>query len=277
MTEYLRSKVVTPTTLNAVFKRVAPFERKLKKDVSKFNENEIVDMYQVMNFKTVKTLQNYNNYLKSYTLYMQHCKGGKYNAYEHITKEMLQQCIDESVKANKYLSYDQFQDVKNDLLNYTDMAILECLWVGIAGKNLTDLTYLRKENINISNMTVTLKSGKVVKLYEELYNLLLKTFDETECVCYGSTIKVKPVMGAGALYKVRDNVYKDSDDVRFRWIYRKIMTIREYLDIPELSMKTLHGVGMLHKIKKRDTREWFSNKRIFTNGRRGTTYGTVWV
>lgn len=44
--EYLRSKVVAPTTINAVFKKIAPFERKFKKDVSEFNEREVLDMYQ---------------------------------------------------------------------------------------------------------------------------------------------------------------------------------------------------------------------------------------
>lgn len=29
--EYLRSKVVAPTTINAVFKKIVPFERKFKK------------------------------------------------------------------------------------------------------------------------------------------------------------------------------------------------------------------------------------------------------
>ena len=130
------------------------------------------------------------------------------------------------------------------------MTILECLWAGIGGKNLTDLNYLKQEDIDVNSKTITLKSGKIVKLYDELYELLEKAFQETEHVCYGATIKVKPVVGIGTLYKTRDNVYRDSDDVRFRWIYRKIMTIREYLDIPELSMKTLYGAGMLHKIKK---------------------------
>ena len=248
--EYLRSKVVAPTTINAVFKKIVPFERKFKKDVSEFNEREVLDMYQVMEFKTVKTLQNYNNYLKAYTLYKNYCENKTENIFKHITKEMLQQCISDSVRKNKYLSYEQFQDIKRELLNYTDMAILECLWAGIAGKNLTDLTYLRQENVDVNSETITLKSGKIVKLYDELYELLEKAFQETEYVCYGTTIKVKPVVGIGTLYKTRDNAYRDSDDVRFRWIYRKIMTIREYLDIPELSMKTLHGAGMLHKIKK---------------------------
>lgn len=72
--EYLRSKVVAPTTINVVFKKIAPFERKFKKDVSEFNEREVLDMYQVMEFKTVKTLQNYNNYLKAYTLYKNYCE-----------------------------------------------------------------------------------------------------------------------------------------------------------------------------------------------------------
>lgn len=39
--EYLRSKVVAPTTINVVFKKIAPFERKFKKEDVDVNSETI--------------------------------------------------------------------------------------------------------------------------------------------------------------------------------------------------------------------------------------------
>ena len=69
-------------------------------------------------------------------------------------------------------------------------------------------------------------------------------------MCYGEDIKVKRVEGKNQLYKVRDNAYKDTDSVRFRWVYRKIMIIRDYVGLPNMSMKSLQGAGMLHYIRE---------------------------
>lgn len=247
--EYLRSRIVALTSLNGMFNKVKQFELKLSKDVSEFSIDEIIDMYKQFDLKSVNTLQNYNNYLKAYCAFRKYKGYETQNPFENITKTILKDCINEETKQNKYMTYEQLQDIEDGLYNAVDAAILECLWAGIAGPNLTDLTYLTHNQINKNNMTIVLKSGKVISLYPRLLNLLTKAFAETECVCYGETMKVKPVTGVGELYKVRDNVYKDSDEIRFRWVYRKVMIIRQYFDIPTMSMKTIQGSGMLNAIK----------------------------
>jgi integrase len=247
--EYTRSRIVSITSLNAIFRKVTLFERNADKDISLFDEQSILEMYKSFDMKSVNTLQNYNNYLKSYCSFVAYKTGLSHNAFTNITKDMLKRCISETTRKNKYLTYDQLQDLENELLNYTEAAILECLWAGIAGKELADLTYLKRSQINMKNMTITFGDQRVYKIYDRLYYLLDKAFNETEYVCYGETMKVKPVVGHDCLYKVRDNAYKDGNDVRFRWVYRKIIIIRDYFDIPELSMKTIHGAGLLHKIK----------------------------
>lgn len=247
--EYTRSRIVSLTSLNALFRKISLYEKSTDKDISLFNSEDILNMYKAFDVKSVNTLQNYNNYLKAYCSFIRYKTGLEYNAFSSITKNMLKDCIDEETKKSKYLSYDKLQDLEDELLNYTEAAILECLWAGIAGKELADLTHLKRSQINMKNMTITFGDQRVYKIYDRLYYLLDKAFNETEYVCYGETMKVKPVVGHDCLYKVRDNAYKDGNDVRFRWVYRKIIIIRDYFDIPELSMKTIHGAGLLHKIK----------------------------
>ena len=225
-------------------------ERDVGKKITEFSQEEILNMYRKFNLTSVNTLQNYNNYLRAYCDFIIYKTNKGTNRFADINKEMLKTCIDEDMRKNKYITYEHLKDIEEDLLNYTDAAILECLWNGIAEKELTDLTYLERSQLDENNMEINLKSGRTIKMYPRLYKLLDGAFKETDLVRYGETTRVKKVNGYGKLYKVRDNAYKDSDSVRFRWVYRKIMIVRDYVGLPNMSMKTLQGSGMLHYIKQ---------------------------
>lgn len=248
--EYCRSRIVSETSLNGVLNKMQATERDVGKKITEFSQEEILNMYRKFNLTSVNTLQNYNNYLRAYCDFIIYKTNKGTNRFADINKEMLKTCIDEDMRKNKYITYEHLKDIEEDLLNYTDAAILECLWNGIAEKELTDLTYLERSQLDENNMEINLKSGRTIKMYPRLYKLLDGAFKETDLVCYGETTRVKKVNGYGKLYKVRDNAYKDSDSVRFRWVYRKIMIVRDYVGLPNMSMKTLQGSGMLHYIKQ---------------------------
>ena len=91
-------------------------------------------------------------------------------------------CIDEDVKKNKYITYEQLYEIQTQLLNYTDSAILECLWNGISGKELHDLTHLEREQVSASKMEITFEDGKVIKIYPGLCELLDKAFNNVSDV-----------------------------------------------------------------------------------------------
>lgn len=130
----MKSRIVSETFLNGAFKKVGEFEELNSKDVSDFSESELLDIYKALNCRSVNTLQNYNNYLKSYCVYVAQQTGKEITLFENINKQVLKECISEDVKRNKYITYKQLCNIEMELLNYTDMAIMECLWLGIAGK-----------------------------------------------------------------------------------------------------------------------------------------------
>lgn len=248
--EYCRSRIVSETSLNSVLNKAQAEERIKKMEIVDFTQQDIIELYRKFNLTSVNTLQNYNNYLKSYCDFVIYKTNKGTNHFNDIGKEILKTCIDEETKKNKYITYAQLQEIQAEMLNYTDSAILECLWNGISGKELHDLTYLERGQVNKDKMIITFGDGRVINIYPRLYELLDKAFDEIDMVCYGKTMLVKRVDGFGRLYKARDNAYKDSDSVRFRWVYRKIMIIRDYVGLPNMSMKTLQGSGMLHYIEE---------------------------
>ena len=163
--EYCRSRIVSETSLNGALNKVQLIEKKKKKEVIDFSEKEILMMYKKFNLTSVNTLQNYNNYLKAYCEFVIYKTNNGTNHFANIGKEVLKTCIDEDVKKNKYITYEQLYEIQTQLLNYTDSAILECLWNGISGKELHDLTHLEREQVSVSKMEITFEDGKVIKIY----------------------------------------------------------------------------------------------------------------
>lgn len=248
--EFSRSRVVSETSLNSLLNKVERIEENQHKNIFDFSQTEILDMYKGFNLTSVNTLQNYNNYLKAYCDFAIYKTKQIDNNFATINKDMLKTCINEDVRRNKYIDYEQLQEIETEVLNATDAAILECLWHGISGKELVDLTHLTRSQVHKDTMKIVFDDGRVLNIYPRLYELLDKAFDEEEYMCYGEVVTTKRLKGKGQLYKVRDNAHKDSNSVRFRWVYRKIMIIRDYVGLPNMSMKTLQGSGMLYYIKQ---------------------------
>lgn len=238
--EYLRSKVVAETSLYAVFKKTEPFEIKLNKDTSKFTREEILDMFAQFKAKSVNSLLNYAIILKHYSRWM--C--GE-NEYESIVKADVVDLIDKS--GNILLSREEIDDIEVQLLNWSDKAIVELLWEGVSGQSMNDIYSVTEECIRGDKLYV---NGKEFLMTNRLKELLPKAFAETETMSYGRTMRISQVIGKGRIYKERTNTRGvDSDDVHFRYFYRKIQIFRDYLDIPGLTMKNIQSSGLWYYLQ----------------------------
>ena len=250
--DYMRSRIVAPTSLSGLFNKTALFEQELNQDCSQFTKEEVLKMYKQFGAKSVNVLVNYNVYLKSYTAYMIYNKLiNSENVYENINKDDVKKCIDPEIFKQIYISREQLDDIENELLNYSDKAIVEALWHGISGKSMRDLTSLNESMFMDDKRSLCFPDGKIIQISEKLSEYLQKAFKETEYMCYGSTLRIERLVGEGSLYKERSNAHAgDSDDVRFRWVYRRIQNYRKHLDIPILTMKTLQASGLLHELQQ---------------------------
>ena len=249
--DYKRSRVVNETSLTGMFNKIYKYEIQNKKDCNNFAIEEILAMYRCFKAKSVHVLENYNVYLKSYAAFCMHYGFGMENNYANISKAMLQECLDENIIKQKFLTREQFDEVEDELYNYTDKALLELLWEGISGKSMEDIVSLKRSMISEDKQYICFEDGRKVKLSAKLYNYLDKAFAEKEYMCYGVTVRVKQLIGDDCLYKEMDNAYTvDSDDKFFRWVYRRIQTYRKHVGLPLLTMKTIAASGLLYKIKQ---------------------------
>lgn len=248
--DYLRSRVIQKTTLYGLFRKVELYERQLDKDVSLFTKQEAIFMYKSLRSRSVYTLLNNNSILKSYCAWLKYHHGLSVEiVYESITIEDLKLCVDQN--ASKLLSRDEVTDIENELLNYTDSAIIECLFQGIAGPSMRDITDLNVNMLDKDNRCLIFPDGRIFDITDRLCELLEKAFQEDTYICYGETLRVKKLTGRGKLFKERDNVHAaDSDDRRFRAVYRKIQVVRDYVGIKELTMKCIAASGMAFYLRQ---------------------------
>lgn len=248
--DYMRSRVVARTSLYSLFRKTEPFEEENKKDCSKFNDQEILKMYRDFMAKSVYVLLNYNTILKAYCAWKHYYHKEKTTeSYENITIELLKPCIPPN--SMKFLSREEITEIEEQLYNWTDKAIVECLWEGISGQSMNDLVGINKFMVNSEEKSIYFSDGRVVRLTDRLYDFLIKAFEETEYMCYGETLRVKKLIGIGRLYKERDNAHAtDSDDRNFRWVYRKIQNFRDHVGISGLTMKNIHISGMYYYLLK---------------------------
>ena len=257
--DYMRSRIVQQTSLYGLFRKIESYERKLNKDVCVFTKAELlkelgkkdeaIQMYAELKSRSVYTLLNNNVILKAYTAWQKHYNQINIDsAYEHITIEDLRPCVDK--KASKLLTRDEITEIEEQLLNMTDAAIIECLFEGIAGPSMRDITNLHRDMLDKENKCLIFPDGRMFDISAELCDMLDKAFDEDTYLCYGETLRVKKLVGKGKLFKERDNTYAvDSDDKRFRAVYRKIQVVRDYVGVKELTMKGIAAAGFLHYLK----------------------------
>ena len=247
--DYLRSRIIQKTSLYGLFRKIESYEADLKKDVSEFTKEEALAMYTWLKSRSVYTLMNNNTILKAYCAWLRYYHGLNSDVYEQINIDDLKPCVDKN--ASKLLSREEITEIEDQLLNTTDAAIIECLFQGIAGPSMRDITELNENMLDKENESIVFPDGRVFNISSRLCNLLADAFQEEEYICYGKTLKAKKLQGKGKLIKERDNVYaEDSDDKRFRAIYRKVMVIREYVGIKELTMKGIAASGFVYYLRK---------------------------
>ena len=129
LNEYSRSRVIVITSVRAVLNRALEFEQKFQKAFYEFTIDEVVEMYKSAHAISDRSLQNVNLILKHAARWMIDEQNlSTKSVYEDVTKEIIQGCVDSERKESLILSKEDLTEIQNDLLNWTDKAILLLLF-----------------------------------------------------------------------------------------------------------------------------------------------------
>ena len=255
--EYKRSRVIVETTVRATLNRAIEFEKKFQKPFYEFATNEILEVYKSAHAISDRSLQNTNLTLKHAARWLLDKKNMSVkSAYEDITKELIQECVDTKRKASLILTKDELEEIQNELLNWTDKAILFLLFEGVGGHMLKELMFMDWSQVSRKDLRIYFRSGKTIDITEEQYELLKNAFQEEELISFGTTNRVSKVKSLG-MYKARFNSLSDNDDItnagdverRYRFCQRRLMLISKDLGIA-ITSGSIQESGFLHYIKE---------------------------
>lgn len=257
LTEYKRSKVIIETTARAALNRAIEFERRFNKPFYLFTKEEALEMYESAHAVSVVSLQNTNLLLKNASRWFCYKKGDMLDSvYEKITKDLLETAIDTEKQKSLILSREDVDDIKANLLNYTDKAIVEALFLGFGSLWLRELSFFEISQVDTSDYIVYFKTGKSIPIDKEIYELLKSACEEDELMSFGSTARVAKVVSYG-IYKVRANALSSNSDWnsegdmerRYRFLLRRLTLISKDLGI-KISPTGLQSSGLLWHLQQ---------------------------
>lgn len=255
--EYSRSRVIVETTVRAILKRALEFEHKFQKAFYEFSTEEIMEMYKDAHAISTRSLQNANLTLKHAARWIAATNGLELNGqYEYITKELMGQCVDEKRKEGLIVTKEDLAEIQEQLLNWTDKGILMMLFLGAGSHWLKELTFFDMPQISRQEGLVYFRTGKVIPITNDDYELLREACAEEELISFGETSRISKVKSCG-LFKVRFNALSDSDNPndeqdlerRFRFVQRRLMLISKDLGV-RLTSGGLQTSGLLHHLKE---------------------------
>lgn len=257
LNEYKRSRVIVETTVRATLNRALEFEHRFNKPFYEFTIEEITEMYKSIHTISDRSLQNANLFLKHAARWMIDSKGvGEKSAYEDVTKELILNCVDMTKRKNMILTQDDLAEIQGNLLNWTDKAILFLLFEGVGGYMLKELMFMDWNQISRKDLKIYFRSGKIIDITAEEYELLHNAFHEEELASFGTTNRISKVKSLG-VYKARFNSLSDNDDIanpsdverRYRFAQRRLMLISKDLGI-NITSGSIQESGFLHYIKE---------------------------
>lgn len=257
LAEYKRSKVIIETTARAALNRAIEFESKFNKPFYQFTTEEALKMYESAHAISVVSVQNTNLLLKNASKWFFYKKGDMLDSsYEKITKDLLETVIDTEKQKSLILSREDVDDVKANLLNYTDKAIVEALFLGFGSLWLRELSFFAISQVDTIDYKVYFKTGKIIPIDAETYELLQKACEEDELMSFGSTARVAKVVSCG-IYKVRANALSDNSnwndegdmERRYRFILRRLALMSRDLGV-KLSPTGLQSSGLLWNLQQ---------------------------
>jgi hypothetical protein len=255
--DYQRSRVVAIASVRATLNRALEFEKKFNKAFYEFTEDEIIEMYKAVDAISIRSLQNINLILKHAARWILHNQQKDItNVYDRITKDLIQECINIAKKEGLILSREQLSDIQNELLNNTDKAILELLFLGVGGHWLKELTFFDISQADRKDGLIYFRTGKVISIDNDTYELIRCACIEDELISFGETMRISKVKSHG-IFKQRFNALSANDDQtderdlerRFRFIQRRLLLMSKEFGI-QLTSGNLQSSGLLHMLQQ---------------------------
>ena len=230
------------------FKQAEPVEDALQKDLSNFNINEILGLLKHFCTPSMETLMMGTSMFRRYTYYCieQNMVQDGLNHYEEVTNEMYLDCVNKSLAEDKIISREELLKQVRLLENPAEKFVVFAVFEGLGGVGCMDLVDIQLGQF--SGNTVTLKSGRVITVPDELIDIAKESAEEY--------FYYPPNASSEKYEKVK---YKDEPGI--------IKSLFNVKDDSSDRRKAYNIVNKLRRISDREGSKAFLNGHLVESGR----------
>ena len=247
------STIMAEGSLERLFSKTERFETELGKDVSNFTYYEIVNMYKTWNESSFDTLQVNNSSLSLYTQWCleQNLVIDAQNHFLEINKDVFLSCINGIVNDKKIVTREQVLKWARQLNNPSDGFIFLALFEGIKGEQYVELTSLKPSDFHDGK--VTLCTGRIIEISQELYNFAIEASQEDMYYPYGENKQPVKLLEEDLIIKNYPNTFVTDDSFRAgRRLYNRIARCASAIGISDyMKGNAFYESGRIAFIKQR--------------------------
>ena len=243
------------TTVDLLFRRIAPTETMLGKDLYDFTVVEILGYYKYLCTPSLESLMIMNNQYKLYTAYAlkKGIVGDNQNHYAEIDNQTLNTCVHTGLARAKIVTRKELIDIleSSDVENVSDKVIALAIFEGVAGKEMTELTHMRVEDIDQENNIIQLYGGRKLKISDKLKFWCLESAEEYDFYNSMSKTKNKRYLGSDdRIIKRLSNSTVDTDHQRHKTINRRLDHLIDCTGRSIFTIGALKESGRLEMIRE---------------------------
>lgn len=158
------------TNINLLFRRIAPYEEMIGRDLCNFSVSEIIDYYKSLCTSSLESLMIMNNQYKLYTAYalMNGLVEDSQNHYDEIDNVILNSCVNKGLLNAKIIMREDLISVLESqyVENVSDKFLALAIFEGICGTRCEELTNLTMDNINGNE--ISLCTGRKLIISDKL-------------------------------------------------------------------------------------------------------------
>ncbi|AYP68370.1 integrase [Bacillus phage vB_BcoS-136] len=240
-------------------------ENAIQKDLNDFTFLELETVLRSFKAKNRNTIETYGRIVSSYLNWCVEKGYAKENRLKSLKPDDFEKYI---INNEEYISFRKLIRYEGDCANFQDAVILRLLFMGIGGKQMSEIRNLKKSDIDGNRLRLvnTLKeeNGKPVKFTERYLTVDVETIDiilgALEQKIYkkrNGEVKQTPTNNVREYtdliqndYVIRASITKNDDDwnkpVDKFVIYRRIEVLSETLGINNLTTKFIQRSGMIY-------------------------------
>lgn len=255
-----KTKEWSQAYLPRLFSKTCPYEEKIKKDVSNFVKEEIIEMYQAMRAYSFESLNNMHSQLSIYTDFCVNSGTLVENHYKEIDIKQIYSLSDKPEVKDRIITREQLLEICHMMPNASDSFIFLCLFEGIKGNDYMEIRQITKEDINFKDKTIRLRSGKLgeYKGYSRTVNVSQELLDYARRSA--REIEYEPLVGDGIrmvpLSETDNHIVRQTKRAETQGIppvfTRRILKMLNFQDVvPGITSTSIRYSGKIHFIKER--------------------------